>query len=233
MFPALTAADAFGCADLFFRLSVGAIFEFAVRVCVADGASRYETPACHDRALFSCKYRKNIKAPAIGVRLQKQKAIWRVRPRFQLWRGVIIGVALICAPLAVAAQESSGADASQSSHKATKTPQPYGGGSPLNVLMHAKLWETPPEPKPFVRESRQPMDSLSYQPTAQKKEPKRPKPLSLKQLQTLQGSLEHAGAHNERAGGVRDKKFVDADSARPRKHKAKHRESRPTQLHRR
>lgn len=174
-----------------------------------------------------------MKTPAIGVRLQKQKGIWRVTPQFQLWRGMMVGVALICVPLTVAAQESSGADASQSSHKTAKTPQPYGGGSPLNVLMHAKLWETPPEPKPFVLESRQPMDNLSYQPTAQKKEPKRPKPLSLKELQTLQGSLEHAGAHNERAGGVRDKSFADGEVAKRHKSKAKHREIRPTQLHRR
>lgn len=170
--------------------------------------------------------------PAIGVCLQRQNGIWRVRPRFQLWRCAIIGVALICAPLTVAAQES-GADATRGAQKAAKTPQPYGGGSPLNVLMHAKLWETPPKPKPFVLESRQPMDSLSYQPTAQRKEPKRPKPLSLKQLQAMQGELEHAGAHNERAGGVRDKQFVDAASTRRHKSKAKHRNSRPTQLHRR
>lgn len=166
--------------------------------------------------------------------MREQNDMWRVKLQFQRSRWIVVAVATMCAPLSVAAQEAPRDQTPQTSTTApAKAPQPYGGGSPLDVLMHAKLWEDPPQPKPFVTESREPLDTLSYQPTAKDEEPKRPKPLSAKELKALQGALEHAGAHNEKAGGVKDKEFADVSPAQRRKGKAKKLESKPTQLHRR
>lgn len=105
-----------------------------------------------------------------------------------------------------------------------KPPKPYGGGSPLDVLLHAKLWETPPPAKAFVKQSREPASSLQYQPTIGT-DPKRPKLLSHDQLKSLEGTLEQAGAQNEKAAGVRNKNFANVDlskaaMSKPRKGKA-------------
>jgi hypothetical protein len=70
------------------------------------------------------------------------------------------------------------------------------GGSPLDTLMSTKLWADVPEAKDFVRESRPPPDSLSYQPVTGT-DPERPKPRNKAELQSLEAELERAGAHNE------------------------------------
>ncbi len=116
-------------------------------------------------------------------------------------------------------------------------PKPYGGGSPFDVLLHAKLWETPPEAKAFVKESRQPSSELDYQPTAGTDDVKRPKLLSPGQLKALQGTLEQAGAHNEKAAGVKDSNFADvatgkADKGKSRRARAERSKAKmPIQLH--
>ncbi len=92
--------------------------------------------------------------------------------------------------------------------QAQKEPQPYGGGTPLDVLMHTKLWEDVPEAKDFVKETRPPDDALEYQPT-QGDDPKGEKLLNSNQLDSMQGELEHAGALAERAAGVRIKHFTN------------------------
>jgi hypothetical protein len=158
--------------------------------------------------------------------------MWRVKSQFQHLRSIVIVVATVCAPLMAAAQDVPRDQPSQAPATApAKAPQPYGGGSPLNVLMHTKLWEDPPTPKPFVTESREPLDTLSYQPTAGD-DTKRAKPLSAKQLEALQGALENAGAHNEKAGGVKDKKFADYNAIKRREDKREKLEGRPIRLHR-
>ena len=75
-------------------------------------------------------------------------------------------------------------------------PQPYGGGTPLDVILHTKLWVTPPPMAPFVKASRPPEATLDYQPTSGK-ETKRPALRNAAQLQQLQDELEDGGAHNE------------------------------------
>jgi len=164
--------------------------------------------------------------------------MWRVKSQFQHWRWIAITVAAMCGPLTAWAQDvprdqPPAAEASQTPVHAkapAKAPQPYGGGSPLDVLLHAKLWEDPPQPKRFVTESREPLDTLSYQPTAGD-DAKREKPLSAKQLEALQGTLEHAGAHNEKAGGVKDKKFAADIAIKRHKGKKEKLKGRPTKLH--
>lgn len=117
-------------------------------------------------------------------------------------------------------------------------PQPYGGGSPLDVLMQSKLWEDTPDAKNFVKASRPPDDALEYQPTQDPAPltdgPPVPHPqiLNNNQLQSLQGELEHAGVKNEKAAGVRSKNFADVREPKPHKekHDKIHAEA-PTQLH--
>ena len=48
------------------------------------------------------------------------------------------------------------------------------GGSPLDTLMHTKIWADVPEAKDFVRGTRPPPDSLAYQPVTGT-DPERPK----------------------------------------------------------
>jgi len=121
-----------------------------------------------------------------------------------------------------------------------KPPKPYGGGSPLDVIMHSKLWEDVPEAKGFVKDSRPSADSLQYQPTQDRETltdgPPAPHPqiLNGKELQSLQGELAHAGAKNEKAAGVKSKNFADVSDPTPMPHKGKHEKIRaeaPTQLH--
>lgn len=69
-------------------------------------------------------------------------------------------------------------------------------GTPLDTIMNTKLWADVPEAKDFVRDSRQPPDSLAYQPL-NGVDPERPKPRSKAELQALQGELEQAGLHNQ------------------------------------
>ena len=71
------------------------------------------------------------------------------------------------------------------------------GGSPLDILMHTKIWADVPEAKDFVRETRPPPDSLAYQPVTGT-DPERPKLKSKAELEALQSELERAAAHNDR-----------------------------------
>lgn len=76
------------------------------------------------------------------------------------------------------------------------------GGSPLDTLMNTKLWADVPEAKDFVRERRQPPDSLAYQPVTGL-DPERPKLRSKAELQALEGELNRAVAHNDRNARTR------------------------------
>ncbi|MEJ0052252.1 MAG: hypothetical protein WDN02_13750 [Methylovirgula sp.] len=102
--------------------------------------------------------------------------------------------------MTLASAQAQQADSSQpaaSSHPpAKKTPQPYGGGTPLDVILHNKFWVTPPPMAPFVKAARPPEATLEYTPTSEK-EAKRPALRDAAQLQQLQDELEDGGAHNE------------------------------------
>jgi len=75
-------------------------------------------------------------------------------------------------------------------------------GSPLDTLMHTKIWADVPEAKDFVRETRPPPDSLAYQPVTGT-DPERPKLRSKVELEALKSELERAAAHNHRNAGKR------------------------------
>ncbi|MGH6836215.1 MAG: hypothetical protein ACREC9_11840 [Methylocella sp.] len=83
------------------------------------------------------------------------------------------------------------------------------GGSPLDTLMHTKIWADVPEAKEFVRETRPPPDSLAYQPLTGT-DPERPKLRSEAELEVLKSELTRAAARNDRKAGkhVRVKKSV-------------------------
>jgi hypothetical protein len=89
------------------------------------------------------------------------------------------------------------------------------GGSPLDTLMHTKIWADVPEAKDFVRETRPPPDSLAYQPVTGT-DPERPKLRSKAELDALKSELERAAAHNERHAGNRMgiKKSVSAKTVK-------------------
>jgi hypothetical protein len=72
-----------------------------------------------------------------------------------------------------------------------------GGGTPLDTLMHTKIWADVPEAKDFVRETRPPPDSLAYQPVTGT-DPERPKLRSKAELKALESELEGAASHNDR-----------------------------------
>ena len=74
------------------------------------------------------------------------------------------------------------------------------GGSPLDTLMHTKIWADVPEAKDFVRDTRPPPDSLAYQPVTGT-DPERPKLRSKAELEDLASELERAAAHNDRKAG--------------------------------
>ena len=76
------------------------------------------------------------------------------------------------------------------------------GGSPLDTLMHTKIWADVPEPKDFVRETRPPPDSLAYRPVTGT-DPARPKLRSKVELKALESELERAASHNDRNAGKR------------------------------
>lgn len=86
------------------------------------------------------------------------------------------------------------------------------GGSPLDTLMHTKLWADVPEAKNFVRGTRRPPDSLAYQPVTGS-EPERPKLRSKEELLALEGELSHAGALNDRH--VRKRPGIKKPAAQP------------------
>lgn len=77
---------------------------------------------------------------------------------------------------------------------------PKSYGSPLDTLMNTRLWADVPEAKDFVRESRPPSGSLSYQPLTGE-DPERPKPRTEEELKALESELDRAAARNSRRGG--------------------------------
>src|ERR1700730_10145097 len=76
------------------------------------------------------------------------------------------------------------------------------GGSPLDTLMHTKIWADVPEAKDFVRETRQLPDSLDYQPVTGT-DPEQTKLRSNAELEALENELERAASHNDRRAGKR------------------------------
>ena len=74
------------------------------------------------------------------------------------------------------------------------------GGSPLDTLMHTKIWADVPEAKDFVRDTRPPPESLAYQPVTGT-DPERPKLRSKTELEALESELERAAAHNDKKAG--------------------------------
>lgn len=76
------------------------------------------------------------------------------------------------------------------------------GDSPLDTLLHTKIWADVPEAKDFVRDSRPPPESLSYQPLTGA-DPVRPQLRTKAELDTLENELERAAAHNYRRAGKR------------------------------
>jgi hypothetical protein len=80
--------------------------------------------------------------------------------------------------------------------------QQKAGGSPLDTLLSTKLWADVPEPKDFVRETRPPPDSLTYQPLTAI-DPERPKPKTKEELKALESELQQAAEHNFQSGRKR------------------------------
>jgi hypothetical protein len=78
---------------------------------------------------------------------------------------------------------------------AQKATAPYGGGTPLDVILNTRLWTDVPDAKGFVRDTRRSPDELEFQPT-RGTEYKRPKVRTKAELRSLQKELEQAGARN-------------------------------------
>jgi hypothetical protein len=136
-------------------------------------------------------------------------------PRFQCSRIAAIAVALIAASPALAQSqpEDNAQETVQEKPDAkpdAKPVKPYGGGTPLDVILNTRLWTEAPEPKDFVRQNRQPVEELKYQPTVGT-DPERPKPRSKDELKSLQSEMEEAATHNSRA--VSGKKKASATPA--------------------
>jgi hypothetical protein len=90
------------------------------------------------------------------------------------------------------------ADSKDKADKPAKPKKPFGGGSPIEVIINNKLWTDEPKPQDFVIQNRRPVDELHYQPTVGT-DPERPKTLNKDQLNSLQSELEAAQAHNTTA----------------------------------
>ena len=166
--------------------------------------------------------------------------MWLLPSHFQSWRGRLVATAFslaaaLCHLAPAAAQEaqpdSQGSTANApaageaQTTPAEKPPKPYGGGSPLDVIMNSKLWETVPEAKDFVKASRPPDDALEYQPTqvfppSDETAPPPPKLHDSGELKSLEGELNVAGAHNEKAAGVKVKNFAAVKAAVKKEAKA-------------
>jgi hypothetical protein len=96
-----------------------------------------------------------------------------------------------------------------------KAPQPYGGGTPLDVLLNTKLWTNAPEAADFVKATRPPEDTLHYQSTGGK-DIARPKLKTSAELQQMQDELERAGAAADRAAGVKSHFHVEGSKVAKR-----------------
>jgi hypothetical protein len=78
---------------------------------------------------------------------------------------------------------------------------PKTGPSPFEVISNTHLTTEVPPAEPFVRDSRPPDASLTYQPLYSGP-PDRPKARTPEEVKSLQAELEAAGAHNaQRAAG--------------------------------
>ncbi len=100
-----------------------------------------------------------------------------------------------------------GPAAAQQSQPATKpAPQPYGGGTPLDVILHTRYWTDVPDMRDFVKAARPAEGSLQFTPTGGT-EPKRPPLRNATQLQQMQNELENAGAHSEQIAGFTTRHF--------------------------
>jgi hypothetical protein len=99
---------------------------------------------------------------------------------------------------------------------AAKPPKPFGGGSPLDVIMNTRLWTEAPEPKDFVRQNRQNVDELKYQPTVGA-DPERPKTRSTDELKSLRSEMDEAATHNTDAvsGKKKPKPTLAAQKTKP------------------
>jgi len=94
-----------------------------------------------------------------------------------------------------------------------KPPQPYGGGTPLDVILNTRLWTDVPEAQDFVKATRPPEGTLEYQPTTGT-DPVRPKLRTPAELKAMEDELERTGAAAERAAGFKTKNFhVEAKTA--------------------
>jgi hypothetical protein len=100
--------------------------------------------------------------------------------------------------------------------KSKKPKKPYGGGTPIDVIVNNKMWETPPEPKEFVLQNRRPVDELNYEPTVGI-DPERPKTRSKDELNGLKSELDDAASHNLQA--VNGKKKAGSPPAKKAKTK--------------
>ncbi len=99
--------------------------------------------------------------------------------------------------------------AAPSKSSKSQAPQPYGGGTPLDVILSTRLWSDVPEAKDFVKSTRPPEETLQFQPTAGK-DVARPKPRTPTELKAMEEELEQAGAAADRAAGVKSNFHVEA-----------------------
>src|SRR3984893_10779793 len=87
-------------------------------------------------------------------------------------------------------------------HSLAHAQEAKAGGSPLDTLMHTKIWADVPEAKDLVRETRPPPDGLAYQPVTGT-DPERPKLRSKAELEALESELTRGVSHNDRQAGKR------------------------------
>ena len=130
------------------------------------------------------------------------------------WRTAIWVCVWTMPALAQESQQPAQPDTQTPQQEPQKPPQPYGGGTPIDVILNTRLWTDVPEAKEFVKATRPPEDTLEYQPTFGQ-DPPRPKPRTPEELKTMEEELERAGAAAERAAGVKKRMFhVEAKTTR-------------------
>ncbi len=132
--------------------------------------------------------------------------MWTARTTLQIGLGIVLSGLLTLAAAHAQQGDSSQPPTWPEQAPKKKAPQPYGGGTPLDVIMHTKYWVTPPPMASFVQASRPPEATLAYQPTSGK-DMKRPALRSAAQLQELNDELEDAGAHNETVTHAKSRHF--------------------------
>lgn len=97
-------------------------------------------------------------------------------------------------------------------------PVPYGGGTPLDVILNTRYWTDVPEAKPFVRATRPPPGALDFRTTGGK-DIERAKLKTPAELKAMEDELDHAGAAADRAAGVRSNFHIE--KAKPPRSAAK------------